>query len=170
MSMLSQRQRWALLGGALALTLLLAVWPDGGDEGSRAVVGVEPRSHAGAKPQDQAPVLLAMSIDTLQRSAGAEGEDKEVKNIFARQTWFVPPPPPKPAPPAPPPLPFSYLGKVIDGNQVTVFVTQGDRNLALKTGDVVDGVYRVDNIAPPTMTFTFLPLSMQQSLEIGGAN
>ncbi|WP_236261601.1 hypothetical protein [Pseudogulbenkiania ferrooxidans] len=169
--MLSQRQRWALLGGALALTLLLAVWPDGGEEGSsRAVVGVEPRSHAGAKPQDQAPVLLAMSIDTLPRGAGAEGEDKEVKNIFARQTWFVPPPPPKPAPPAPPPLPFSYLGKVIDGNQVTVFVTQGDRNLALKTGDVVDGVYRVDNIAPPTMTFTFLPLSMQQSLEIGGAN
>lgn len=170
MSMLSQRQRWALLGGALALTLLLAVWPDGGDERSRAVVGVEPRSHAGAKPQDQAPVLLAMSIDTLPRGAGAEGEDKEVKNIFARQTWFVPPPPPKPAPPAPPPLPFSYLGKVIDGNQVTVFVTQGDRNMVLKTGDVIDGLYRVETIAPPVMTLTFLPLNMQQSLEIGGAN
>lgn len=170
--MLSQRQRWAVLGGGLVLTLVLAGWPDAGDEGSGTVVEVAPRSRATVK-HDAAPVLLAISIDTLQRGTGEEGADKEVKDIFTRQSWYVPPPPPKagpPAPPAPPPLPFTYLGKVIDGAQVTVFVTQGDRNLAVKTGDVIDGIYRVDAIAPPMMTLTFLPLSMQQSLEIGGAN
>ncbi|MBI3145184.1 MAG: hypothetical protein HYZ18_07970 [Pseudogulbenkiania sp.] len=169
--MLSQRQRWAVLGGALVLSLVLAGWPDAGDEGTGAVVEVAPRSRATVK-HDTPSMLLAMSIDTLQRSTDEEGTD-EVKDIFTRQSWYVPPPPPKsapPAPPAPPPLPFTYLGKVIDGAQVTVFVTQGDRNLAVKTGDVIDGTYRVDAIAPPMMTITFLPLSMQQSLEIGGAN
>ncbi|WP_232219932.1 hypothetical protein [Pseudogulbenkiania sp. MAI-1] len=174
--MLSQRQRWAILGGGLVLTLVLAAWPDTEELGAEAVVEAVPKSTASARQdrgkQDKGkePVLLAMSMDTLQRGPAAEGEEQEVKDIFARQSWYVPPPPPKPAPPAPPPLPFTYLGKVIDGGQVTVFVTQGDRNLAVKTGDVIDGTYRVDAIAPPMMTLTFLPLSMQQSLEIGGAN
>lgn len=170
MSMLSQRQRWAVLGGVLALSLVLSFWPDADEQGS-VVVEVAPKSRALARQdkgkQDKEPVLLAQSIDTLQRGGEA---NPEAKDIFARQSWYVPPPPPKPAPPAPPPLPFKYLGKFIDGNQVTVFVTQGDRNLAVKTGDVIDGTYRVDSIAPPMMTLTFLPLSMQQSLEIGGAN
>ena len=171
--MLSQGQRWAMLGGSLAITLVLAGWPGAGDEGSSAVVEVVPRTRATVK-QDSAPALLAMSIDdTLPRGQSEEDADKEVRDIFARQSWYVPPPPPKPVPPpppAPPPLPFSYLGKVIDGNQITVFVTQGDRNLAVKTGDVIDGIYRVETIAPPMMTLTYMPLNMQQSLEIGGAN
>ncbi|MNV71270.1 hypothetical protein D3C71_1642790 [compost metagenome] len=67
-------------------------------------------------------------------------------------------------------MPFTYLGKAVDDGQVTVFVAQGDRNLVVKAGDVIDGVYRADSILPPVMTFTYLPLQMQQTLEIGVAN
>lgn len=167
--MLTPRQRWAVLAIALLLTLLLvyAPWQQPRQE---AVVGAV--THGRQTPPATRPVpvyaVRALSLASLQRTAP---DDKgKTGNLFPAQTWYVPPPPPKPAPPMPPALPFVYLGKLIDGNQVTVFVSKGDRNLALKVGDAIDGMYQVDLIAPPMMTFTYLPLRMQQSLEIGGTN
>ena len=44
---------------------------------------------------------------------------------------------------------------------------RGDKTLIVKTGDIVDGVYRVDAIAPPVMTLTYLPLNQMQQMNIG---
>ncbi|MCQ4144448.1 hypothetical protein [Vogesella sp. AC12] len=166
--MLAQRQRWLLLGGALLLTLLLAagIGQPESDTGAVVVepVAVRPR---GSRVAVAPPAELQVgSLASLPRDLGAG----RVKDLFPVQSWYVPPPPPKPAPPKPPPLPFTYLGKAVDDGQVTVFVAQGERNLVVKAGDVIDGVYRADSILPPVMTFTYLPLQMQQTLEIGVAN
>ncbi|MDC7707925.1 hypothetical protein [Vogesella indigofera] len=164
--MLAQRQRWLLLGGALLLTLLLAAGIGQPERGNEAAVvepaAVRPRGSRVAPPAE----LQVGSLASLPRDLGAG----KVRDLFPVQSWYVPPPPPKPAPPKPPPLPFTYLGKAVDDGQVSVFVAQGDRNLVVKTGDVIDGVYRADSILPPVMTFTYLPLQMQQTLEIGAAN
>ncbi|GGX90560.1 hypothetical protein [Vogesella alkaliphila] len=164
--MLAQRQRWLLLGGALLLTLLLAAGigqPESGNEAAVVEpVTARPRGSRAAPPAE----LQIGSLASLPRELGAG----KVRDLFPVQSWYVPPPPPKPAPPKPPPLPFTYLGKAIDDGMVSVFVAQGDRNLVVKTGDVIDGVYRADSILPPVMTFTYLPLQMQQTLEIGVAN
>ncbi|WP_269058569.1 hypothetical protein [Ralstonia solanacearum] len=37
----------------------------------------------------------------------------------------------------------------------------------MKTGDTFDGRYRVDSIAPPSMTLIYLPLKARQTLTIG---
>lgn len=164
--MLAQRQRWLLLGGALLLTLLLAAGIGQPESETGAVVvepaAVRPRGSRTAPPAE----LQIGSLASLPRDMGTG----KVRDLFPVQSWYVPPPPPKPAPPKPPPLPFTYLGKAIDDGQVTVFVAQGERNLVVKAGDVIDGVYRADSILPPVMTFTYLPLQMQQTLEIGVAN
>lgn len=164
--MLAQRQRLLLLGGALLLTLLLAAGIGQPESETEAVVvepaAVRPRGSRTAPPAE----LQVGSLASLSRDLGAG----RVKDLFPVQSWYVPPPPPKPAPPKPPPLPFTYLGKAVDDGQVTVFVAQGERNLVVKAGDVIDGVYRADSILPPVMTFTYLPLQMQQTLEIGVAN
>jgi len=34
-------------------------------------------------------------------------------------------------------------------------------------GTVIDGMYRIDTIAPPTLTVTYLPLNQVQQLNIG---
>jgi hypothetical protein len=34
-------------------------------------------------------------------------------------------------------------------------------------GAVLDGTYRVESIAPPVLTLTYLPLNQQQQLNIG---
>ncbi|MFC3530798.1 hypothetical protein ACFOLG_01230 [Vogesella facilis] len=166
MSMLTPRQRFLLLAAALLLTLGLVVMaPD--DEPQAPAVEASGERLRPARAAAPAPELRALSLASLSRAAAPAGT---AANLFPVQSWYVPPPPPKPAPPAPPPLPFTYLGKLIDGEQVTVFVSNGNRNLVLKNHDVIDGTYQVDAITPPVMRLTYLPLQMQQTMNIGGAN
>jgi hypothetical protein len=37
----------------------------------------------------------------------------------------------------------------------------------VKKGMQIDGMYRVDAIAPPTLTITYLPMNQVQQLNIG---
>ena len=69
-----------------------------------------------------------------------------------------------------PPLPFTYLGKLIIDGEVVVFVSTPERNFAVRKGDLINGTYRIDRIAPPTLSLTYLPLNEKQTLEIGRAN
>jgi hypothetical protein len=98
----------------------------------------------------------------------------EAQELFEARSWYVPPPPPPPAPPAPPPepvappLPFRFVGRLDDGGgAVTYFVNNGASLLALKAGDMVDGVYRLDSADGRYMHFIYLPLKTRQSLSIG---
>lgn len=95
-------------------------------------------------------------------------------NAFPQRDWTPPPPPPLPAPPPPPPappqappLPFSYLGKIVEGKQWTVFLGQQDRIHTVVIGDTIGNDYKVESIAPPMLTLIYLPLKQSQSLPIG---
>ncbi|WP_426111104.1 hypothetical protein [Massilia sp. PWRC2] len=122
-----------------------------------------PRASASAPA---APVLLALvPREILMEEGAATG------SAFSVQTWTAPPaPPPAPAPPPPPlapPLPFVYLGKVLENGAWEVFLARGSETLIVRTQMVVDGVYRIDAIAPPAMTMTYLPLKQVQQINIG---
>lgn len=95
-------------------------------------------------------------------------------DVFGRQDWTPPPPPPPrqaaPAPPPPPvapPLPFIYLGKAAENGRWEVFLAIGDKTYVVHDKMVIDGMYRVDAIAPPNLTLTYLPLNQVQQLNIG---
>ncbi|HEU5284819.1 MAG TPA: hypothetical protein VFU53_13455, partial [Burkholderiales bacterium] len=75
-------------------------------------------------------------------------------------------PPPTAAPPPPPP-PFTYLGRLAEGGQTTVFLAQGDRNLVVRVGDVIDSTYKVEEIGPTLLVLTYLPQNLKQTLSIG---
>jgi len=97
--------------------------------------------------------------------AGAQGDP------FGRHDWMPPPPPPAPAaPPAPPsapPLPFTFIGKAVADGVWEVYLARGDRTYVVRDKDTIDGAYRVDAIAPPVLTLTYLPLKQVQQLNIG---
>ena len=78
--------------------------------------------------------------------------------------------PPPPSSPQAPPLPFTYMGRMIDGKRVAVFLTNGngDRTWVVRPGDKIDDVYRVDAIGEGTITLTYLPLDVRQELSLGG--
>ena len=66
-----------------------------------------------------------------------------------------------------PPLPFIYLGKVAADGAWEVFLARGDKTYIVRDNTVIDGAYRVEAIAPPVMTLTYLPLNQVQQLNIG---
>ena len=97
------------------------------------------------------------------------GADEHV--LFGRQDWTPPPPPPpKPPPPPPPsapPLPFTVIGKSLEDGKWEVYLAAGDRTHMASEGATLEGAWRVDRIAPPIMTLTYLPLNQVQQLNIG---
>ena len=164
----SPRQRGILLAGLLTATLAAVVWVGQQAEDEPVVAAVPMNQKTTTRIVESTPRL---ALDKLRARAG---EDKTaVEDVFAAKSWFVPPPPPKPVPPpppAPPPLPFIYMGKLLEGDKLTVFLTKQDRHYAVKAGDTLDGAYRVESVNARQVIFTYLPLNMQQTLTLGGAN
>jgi hypothetical protein len=105
----------------------------------------------------------------------AFGQGQKDAGPFAHQDWTPPPPPPPPPQPAPPPppptappLPFTFIGKSVADGAWEVYLARGDRTYVVREkGFVIDGTYRVDAIAPPVLTLTYLPLNQVQQLNIG---
>ena len=70
-----------------------------------------------------------------------------------------------PAKPVAPPLPFRYVGKMLDGDKLAVFLVNGNESLAVATGERI-GEYRVEKITDAEIVFTYLPLKTKQSLPL----
>jgi len=165
---LAARTRWLILGGLLTATLMAMVWVDDQSTESDPTVVSGEEKVAAKKMKAQS---LRLSLENLQRTQRDESE--KIEDLFKAKSWYVPPPPPKPGPPpapTPPPLPFKYMGKLLEEGKLTVFITNQDRNYAVKAGDTIEGSYRVDRVDPQQVLFTYLPLNMQQTLVIGGVN
>lgn len=80
------------------------------------------------------------------------------------------PPPAIAASPVAPALPFTYIGKLLEDGHYTVFLAGNGRNYAAKEGQTVAQIYRVEEITPPLMTVTYIPMSIKQTLSIGEKN
>ncbi|HYD82013.1 MAG TPA: hypothetical protein VEC06_19595 [Paucimonas sp.] len=127
-------------------------------------------SPASARTAPAVDILVLRSREELIGGARAAAD---AGALFSNQSWTPPPPPPKPAPPPPPtapPLPFTYLGKKIEGGAWEVYLARGDQTYILREQSVVDGTYRVESIKPPTLSITYMPLNQMQTLTIGGAD
>jgi hypothetical protein len=92
-------------------------------------------------------------------------------DVFVSHDWTPPPPapvaPPPPPPPSAPPLPFTLIGKGFENGAWEVYLSRSGKTYIVKPKTVIDGMYRVDAIAPPILTFTYLPLNQVQQLNIG---
>lgn len=94
-------------------------------------------------------------------------------NPFDSVSWrpAAPPAAPPPPPPKPkaPPFPYTYVGGLLDNNVRTAFFEKSERVVALKAGDTVDGVFRVDQMTDKQMQLTYLPLEQPITVPLGGA-
>ena len=70
-----------------------------------------------------------------------------------------------PEKPVAPPLPFRFFGPLTQKGQTDVFVMPGEELIAIKPGQTI-GDYRVDQIAQASISFTYLPMKMKQTLDI----
>ena len=123
----------------------------------------------------------AQSLDKPLKSAQAREHltKKATGELFAKSSWVIapPPPPPPPAPPPPPPppppsapaLPYTYMGKLEQGETHVVILNKGNRVVTVSLGDVLENTYKVESIEASKVTFTYLPLGISQSLSTGSA-
>jgi hypothetical protein len=169
------KPRHIALGAALVVAAGFAIFGDKSPKGelvepvSRSAVATPARAEpvAAKAPQDEVTILrLQPRLDPID--GGAEGG-----GAFASHNWTPPPPPPPPAPPPPapsaPPLPFTYIGKAQEKGAWEVFLARGNDILIVRNQMVLDGVYRIDAVAPPFLKITYLPLNQVQQLNIGVA-
>jgi hypothetical protein len=186
------KRRHLVLGAALAGAALLAFFGNrSSDTDIAEAVERAPAARAPAQAQAPAPAPAApVRAGALPAAGGARilallpretligDSDEQFRQggnpVFGRQDWTPPPPPPPPAaaappppPPSAPPLPFSFIGKSVAEGAWEVYLARGDRTYVVRDKTVIDGIYRVDAIAPPVLTLTYLPLNQVQQLNIG---
>ena len=117
------------------------------------------------------PLQVLTARDQLILPDQPKGQPR--RDLFASNSWSPPVLPPKALPPAPPIppsaplLPFTFIGKKFDGITWEVYLAQGEKSHVLHEGSLIDTTYRVDKIAPPLLSLTYLPLGQAQTLAIG---
>jgi hypothetical protein len=189
------KPRHLVLGAALAGAALLVLFGERSPapEVAEAVERAPgPRTAAPAAPVAASAAAPAAAIPAAASASAAAGNGPRIlalvpretligdsdeqfrqgeNGVFGHQDWTPPPPPPPPAPPPPPPsappLPYTFIGKSVADGAWEVYLARGDRTYVVRDKTVIDGTYRVDAIAPPLLTLTYLPLNTVQQLNIG---
>jgi hypothetical protein len=87
------------------------------------------------------------------------------------ELFGAPPAPPKAAPavlvaptPVAPPMPYRFAGKVRKGAEEEVLLSKGDLVFAIKVGDTLDGMYRVESIGADRIELLYLPLGTPERI------
>lgn len=170
------KPRHILMGVALAIAAGLAAFGDTTPQEDVAEAVERPAQPARAPAAQRTSAALAASatILRLQPRADLIGDlSASGDDLFGSQDWTPPPPPPPaaqagpPPPPMAPPLPFTYIGKSLEEGRWEVYLASGERTHIAFEGGTLDGAWRVERIAPPLMTLTYLPLNQVQQLNIG---
>ena len=184
----STRLRWCLWLALLAATAWLVISGDAASESQALPVRVTTAASQGGVTAPRVPDAsdgttseqIQGAVDPLvdrqrlwNRDSSSDSADRPPRDLFSARDWR-PPAPTVPAaaseetsPPPPPALPFVYLGGKLEGGTWEVFLARGEHTFVVKEGQVIEGVYRVERVAPPTMTFTHLPSGQEQHLAIG---
>lgn len=178
---LNPRQRWLILGILLVATLGTGLWLD--DEAPETPAG--PREQRAPKAVLEASTAAASPSLVLAKPDLAPAEDGETEegkadedkgqgaadttiDPFRPATWYVAPPPPPPEKPRAPRLPFKFMGQLVEDGSVRVFLSDQERHLIVKSGEVVNGVYKIERIDDRQIVFVYLPLKERQILPTGG--
>ena len=171
-----------VLGFALLITLsattylyLNDVEPDGGIE----VIITASARHSGTQVPQAKSVNVTAPVSFVQNRF-LQGTSQDIfhpkfKLVETAKEVSSPPPPPPviiaPALPPPiptaPPVPFTYIGKYMEDGKLVVYLGYAGKNLIVKTGDVIQQIYKIEDIKPPLLTLTYLPMDIKQSIQIG---
>lgn len=125
------------------------------------------RTHGAPDAAEQQPAEMHFDLAVIKRHIP---KDVRTIGLFESKSWHTPPPAPSATAYVPPPqtsapsLPFTFIGRMVDGGEVTLFLSRNDRQYTVKEKDVLDDSYRVDKIGEGEAVLTHLPTNTQQTL------
>ncbi|THK41208.1 hypothetical protein E8Q33_08800 [Methylophaga sp. SB9B] len=152
-----------LLWIGLAITLLLVYLVEQQEEDVDAVEVIAPASV-------QVQPLQTTQTDTTDEDIQLRKPIIETpRNLFeiprvAEPEMTVDP---MPVAPASPVNPYIYVGKLIEDGEMRVFLTNGQKNYVVKTGDTLEDTWQVKSIESTEMILFNLPTQTQVSVQIG---
>jgi len=169
--------RTAAVGVALALLASVVTGPGEQQPAPIAEPAPPPPATRDAPARAQSStaesvVAIDLDLDKLKRRK----REEPIANLFAPRSFAPPIAAPvaaanaKAPPPAAPPLPFRYLGKIIDGDRTSVFVSRGDESYIIESGLRIDPLYQVGEVTETAVTFVYLPLGIRQTLPVPASN
>ncbi len=166
MKVSTQQRRW-ILGVALALTLAATLSVGSQDEDVAAVSQPAPRQSRNSTREEAPATDGKIQLARMNRQHLPE----QAQDLFAGRSWYVAPPAPSAIAPSAPPMPYVYAGKVTeDGAQPVVVLSKQGRSYVVRQGDILESIYRVDEIRAPLMSLTYLPLNVTQTIQMGESN
>ena len=171
---MAPRWRWTLWTALLLGTAGLVLFESRGPQVGAIVDVVAPRAGSDRSSGEVPAETRGGSTDAMILTIRPRPAPSEVEDAFPVRDWNPPPPPPPPKPAAPPPptappFPYTVFGKKLEDGVWQVFLRRDEHILVAKTLDTIDNQYRVDEIRPPVMTLTYLPLQQRQTIPIGGS-
>jgi hypothetical protein len=111
----------------------------------------------------------------------AKGPEQASRDLFPTQQWTQPKalatvieqpvvvaPVLAPAPTAPA-LPFEFIGRMGDRDDLQVFLQSGEKLYVVRQGDVIEDTYRLDRVSASELNLVYLPLHQSQTLSVGSA-
>jgi len=120
-----------------------------------------------ARIETRLPAVEDIDLGKLdERTQGSDAQESKV-DAFAPRNFspVVPAQAQAAAKPTVPPLPFRYIGKMLDGDKLAVFLMNGNESMAVAAGDRI-GDYRVEKVTDAEIVFTYLPMKAKQSLPL----
>lgn len=167
-------RRWYLWVGLALLTMILNVLAPDSASSDTDIAQTVVRPAPAAPIRSSAPPESASGGVTPITSRAAMNEPSDLFGGAASPRPApkpLPPPAVTVAPPAPlPVLPLRFIGRMIQKGQPVLFVMWGERNLAVREGDVLDATYRLDRIRETQAEFTYLPQGQKLTLALGGGS
>lgn len=148
-----------------------------------------PRSNGGALPTygssdktvERDPQAMRVALQEQLQRLSERSEFGEL-SAQGRKAWASalppPPPPPKPLPPPPPqapPFPYQFVGRWQDdapspgasaAASTSAIVAGPLTTWVVKTGDVIEGQWRVEAIEGSQLRVLYLPLSQSQTVDM----
>ncbi|MCX5509867.1 MULTISPECIES: hypothetical protein [Pseudomonas] len=76
---------------------------------------------------------------------------------------------PEPAAAAAPTLPFRFIGRMGERDDLQIFLQSGEKLYVVRQGDVIDDTYRLDRVSATELSLVYLPLHQPQTLSVGSA-
>lgn len=169
----------------ILLSLAFAIWlgrdallkgvAAGAKPAAPASAFASPATRAAAAAIEAAVCTTPQSLPQRGLFVVAAGADPF--SLPKRELPRAPPPPPPvavvvPQPPPPPPaprLPYRYYGTVKErGLPPSVFLALGGSLIQAKAGDVLEGGYRLESIAPHELVFVHLQQNLTLRLGVDG--
>lgn len=164
-----------ILGTAIAFAVTRDNEAGAGEDSSSEIVGPAVKSSRSSGHEDGTKPEVGSRLDlSLLRRSGLH--KARSSSLLEPKSWYTPPPPPPtpasvlpPPPPSAPTLPFTYIGRMVDRGDVTLFLSKNDIQYVVRVHDVIDDTYRVENIGEREAILTYTPLNTQQTLQFGSA-